>query len=47
MGRLLRRNVWIEAGISLFLMFFFIYFYSKFLSGQSKEHSDKEAHATY
>ena len=27
MGRLLRRNVWIEAGISLFLMFFFIYFY--------------------
>ena len=27
MGRLLRRNVWIEAGISLFLMLFFIYFY--------------------
>lgn len=27
MGRLLRRNIWIEAGISLFLMLFFIYFY--------------------
>ncbi len=27
MGRLLRRNVWIEVGISLFLMLFFIYFY--------------------
>lgn len=27
MGRLLRRNIWIEVGISLFLMLFFIYFY--------------------
>ncbi len=27
MGRLLRRNIWIESGISLFLLLFFIYFY--------------------
>lgn len=28
MGRLLRRNIWIEAGISLFLLLFFMYFHS-------------------
>ncbi|MFQ9491490.1 MAG: hypothetical protein ACLR0N_11590 [Bilophila wadsworthia] len=36
MGRLLRRNIWIEAGISLFLMLFFIYFYCPSISGSSK-----------
>ena len=42
MGRLLRRNIWIEAGISLFLMLFFIYFYCHIDQWVSKPAFDRQ-----